>query len=110
VLQVGEQVKCEGKATNLTDATTRLLLHDSHTVDDEGNSICIWISGGQSMFAGANSALDSNDLLLPGVSTRFVAVINDFHRNVKTINVEFHTHWEGSNRYDALVFDEVPVQ
>ena len=106
----GEQIKCEGKAKNLTDAIARFLLHESHAVDDEGNIIGIWMTGGQPMFAGTNSASDSNDRLLTGVSTGFVATINDFHRNVQTINMELHTHWKGGNRYDALVFDGVPVQ
>ena len=106
----GEQIKCEGKATNKTDATTPLSLYDSHAVDDEGNSIGIWTTGGQFMFPGANAIYGGRERLLPGVPTKFLVTIDDPHRNVKTINLELSTHWSEDNRSDKLVFEGVPVQ
>jgi len=106
----GEQIKCEGKAINRTDATTRLTFYDSHAVDDEGNGIGIWTSGAQLVFPGTDAIYGNSQRLLPDVPTKFIMTIDDPHRNVKAINLELAIHWGEDNRSDRLVFEGIPVQ
>jgi len=106
----GEKILCSGKATNKTDASTRLSLRDSGGVDDEGNSFGIMIFGGSFSFPGAQEIGGANQKLLPNVPTRFEIIIGDPHLNVKKVNLDLSTDWDNGNKHDHLIYEGVPVQ
>lgn len=103
----GEQIVCSGKATNKTDARTKLALHNASSVDDEGN-----MANARMMFPSAGEPYGISEYLMPGVPTNFTLTISDNHQKVRSINLELDTNWEagGSAKYDELIYKGVPVQ
>jgi len=101
--RASERINCWGYVTNTTDATLGFHLSLPGTFfDDEGNTS--WVDG----------TLRYPVRLIPDVPVKFELEINDSHRAVKSVSLQFGTAAGGdtfqSVHYDHLTFKNIPVQ
>lgn len=98
----GEQIICSGKATNKTDARTKLAFHGGNAIDNEGNSAFL-----DAQFPG--SGIDM--YLLPDVPTNFKIEVKDKHQKATSLNLQLKIHWESDrSTYDTPVYKDLPIQ